>query len=115
MRNEMAVATISMAFKPGYRLTLVLGSDEEGQYLRAEDSLEVTWPERRISLRARTEELIDFSPDRKESLWSISTRMRMSGPILGAFSSRLDVGKGGPRKRSSRPELSGNGSPVRGM
>lgn len=59
-RNEMAVAWLAMAFKPGYRLTLILGSDSEGQYLRAEDSLEVTWPERRISLRARTEELIDF-------------------------------------------------------
>lgn len=59
-RNEMAAATLSMAFKPGYQLTLILGSDEDGQYLRAEDSLQVTWPERRISLRSRTEELIDF-------------------------------------------------------
>ena len=59
-RNEMAVASLAMAFKPGYRLTLILGSDSEGQYIRAEDSLEVTWPERSISLHARTDELIDF-------------------------------------------------------
>lgn len=64
-RNEMAVAWLAMAFKPGYRLTLILGSDSEGQYLRAEDSLEVTWPERRISLDARTEELIDFLADQE--------------------------------------------------
>ena len=56
----MPVVTLSMAFNPGYQLTHILGSDEDGQYLRAEDSLETTWPERRISLRARTKALIDF-------------------------------------------------------
>ena len=64
-RNEMAVAWLAMAFKPGYRLSLILGSDKDGQYLRAEDSLNVTWPERRISIDARTEELIDFLADQK--------------------------------------------------
>ena len=60
MDNEMAVGWLGLEYKPGYRLTLILGSDEEGCYLRAEDSLRVTWPERRISMRATMGEAMDY-------------------------------------------------------
>ena len=60
MDNEMALGWLGLEFKPGYRLTLILGSDEEGCYLRAEDSMQVTWPERRISVRATMGEAMDY-------------------------------------------------------
>lgn len=59
-RNEMAVGWMALEYQPAYWLMLILGSDEEGCYLRAEDSLLVTWPERKISTKVSMDEVMDF-------------------------------------------------------